>query len=112
MVRILHYSMLKSSPAHGVGGTAIIMLAVPIERLATEELMNAARSKSAWLALLAAGGLYAWKNRNKIQGWLNTQSEQFNNQSSNSFPATGATRRIDAQDVPTHNDPRGIYNAD
>jgi hypothetical protein len=88
------------------------MLAVPIERLATEELMNAAKSKSAWMALLAAGGLYAWKNRDKIQGWLNTQTDQLNRQSGNSFPATGATRRIDAQDVPTSSQTRGIYNAE
>ena len=54
--------------------------------------MNAAKSKSAWVALLAAGGLYAWKNRDKIQSWLNTQREQINSQSSSSLPATGATR--------------------
>ncbi|HEU5097453.1 MAG TPA: hypothetical protein VFU22_00305 [Roseiflexaceae bacterium] len=68
--------------------------------------MNAAKSKSAWLALLAAGGLYAWNNRDKIQGWLNTQREQFNNQSGNSLPSTGATRRIDQQD---YSHTRGIY---
>ena len=73
--------------------------------------MNAAKSKSAWVALLAAGGLYAWKNRDKIQGWLNTQSDQITSRSNNSLPATGATRRIDfdSQDVSTPNDGRGIY---
>jgi hypothetical protein len=86
------------------------MLVVPCERLATEELeMNAARSKSAWVALLAAGGLYAWKNRDKIQGWLNTQRDQFDSSNRSSLPATGATRRMDAQDVPPTNDTRGIY---
>ena len=72
--------------------------------------MNAAKSKSAWVALLAAGGLYAWKNRDKIQNWLNTQRGQFDNQSGSSLPATGATRRIDQQDVPPSSDPHGIYN--
>jgi hypothetical protein len=67
------------------------------------EEMNAARSKSAWLALLAAGGLYAWNNRDKIRGWLNTQR-------GSSLPSTGATRRIDQQDYSTPNDTRGIYN--
>jgi len=87
-------------------------LVVPIERLATEELaMNAAKSKSAWVALLAAGGLYAWKNRDKIQSWLNTQRGQFDSQSGSSLPATGATRRIDQQDVPPPSDARGIYNS-
>jgi hypothetical protein len=72
--------------------------------------MNAAKSKSAWVALLAAGGLYAWKNRDKIQGWLNTQRDQISSQSS-STPATGATRRIDQEDVSTPSDTRGIYNS-
>lgn len=72
--------------------------------------MNAAKSKSAWMALLAAGGLYAWNNRDKIQGWLNTQRNQLSTQSSSSsLPATGATRRIDEQDYPTPNNTRGIY---
>ena len=73
--------------------------------------MNAAKSKSAWLALLTAGGLYAWQNRDKIQNWVNTQRDQFNNQSGKSLPATGATRRIDSQDMPTPSDTRGIYNS-
>jgi hypothetical protein len=71
--------------------------------------MNAAKSKSAWLALLAAGGLYAWNNRDKIQGWLNTQRDQFNPQTGESLPATGATRRIDQQHNATPTDTRGIY---
>ena len=72
--------------------------------------MNAIKSKSAWMALLAAGGLYAWNNRDKIQSWLNTQRNQINSQSSSSLPATGATRRIDQQDTPPTSDTRGIYN--
>ena len=51
---------------------------------------------SALLALLAAGGLYAWRNRDKIQGWINNQSAQLNDQSSRAFPSTGETRRIDS----------------
>src|SRR5215212_9925318 len=101
MVRILQRCCAKSSPAHGAGGRNLYTLAVPHDRLDTEELvMNAAKSKSAWMALLAAGGLYAWNNRDKIQGWLNTQRGQLNSQSSSSLPATGATRRIDQQDAP------------
>jgi hypothetical protein len=72
--------------------------------------MNAAKSKSAWMALLAAGGLYAWQNRDKIQSWLSSQREQLSPQSATSLPATGATRRIDAQEFPTPNSSRGIYN--
>ena len=72
--------------------------------------MNAMKSKSAWMALLAAGGLYAWQNRDKIQGWLNTQRDQIRSQS-NTLPATGATRRIDSQDIPPTSDTRGIYNS-
>ena len=70
--------------------------------------MNAAKSKSAWVALLAAGGLYAWKNRDKIQSWMNTQREQITSQPSSS-PATGATQRITQQEVPPTSDTRGIY---
>ncbi len=73
--------------------------------------MNAVKSKSAWMALLAAGGLYAWNNRDKIQSWLNTQRDQINSQSHSKLPATGATQRIDSQDVPPQSDTRGIYNA-
>jgi len=72
--------------------------------------MNAVKSKGAWMALLAAGGLYAWQNRDKIQGWLNTQRNQINSQSRSSLPSTGATQRIDSQDVPPPSDSRGIYN--
>lgn len=72
--------------------------------------MNAVKSKSAWLALLAAGGLYAWKNRDKIQSWINTQRDQFDNQSGSSMPPTESTRRIDRQGYSTSSDARGIYN--
>lgn len=51
---------------------------------------------SALLALLAAGGLYAWRNRDKIQSWINSQKSQLNNQTSTSYPATGPTRRFGA----------------
>ena len=50
---------------------------------------------SALLALLAAGGLYAWRNRDKIQGWINNQTSQYANQN-NTYPATGSTRRFDS----------------
>jgi len=71
--------------------------------------MNAAKSKSAWLALLAVGGLYAWNNRDKIQGWLNKQRDQLNNPAHTSLPSSGATRRIDQQDYSTPSEGRGIY---
>jgi len=74
--------------------------------------MNAAKSKSAWVALLTAGGLYAWQNSDKIQSWLNTQRSQIASPSSNSLPATGATQRIDSQDVPATSPWRGIYNVE
>jgi len=57
---------------------------------------------SALMALLAAGGLYAWRNRDKIQSWIsnqtaqmNNQSAQLNNQPSATYPSIGETRRID-----------------
>ncbi len=56
--------------------------------------MAVKNSKSAIWALLAAGGLYAWKNRDKIQGWLNTQRSQIGNQYGGSGTASGPTRRI------------------
>jgi hypothetical protein len=106
-------TVIERGPAWGAGNVQPnICWPFGIDRLATEELeMNAAKSKGAWMALLAAGGLYAWQNRDKIQGWLNSQREQFGSQPSSSLPATGATRRIDAQDVPPANDTRGIYNS-
>ena len=58
-------------------------------------------SRGALMALLAAGGLYAWRNRDKIQRWLNTQRDQFNTQYGSSpqlsgnMPSTAETRRID-----------------
>lgn len=44
------------------------------------------------MALAAAGGLWAWQNRDKIQRWITTQR----NQMSQSGAATGPTRRLDA----------------
>jgi hypothetical protein len=59
-------------------------------------------SRSALLALAAAGGLWAWRNRDKIQSWVNSQSSQLGGSS----PMTGETRRIGQdtylnRDVPT-----------
>ena len=50
-------------------------------------------NKSALWALAAAGGLWAWRNRDKIQDWVNTQRSQMSSQYGGQ-PATGATRRI------------------
>lgn len=54
-------------------------------------------SRSALLALAAAGGLWAWRNRDKVQGWLNSQGGQLGRMGG-SAPMTGETRRIDASD--------------
>ena len=35
-------------------------------------------SKSALLALLTAGGIWAWKNRDKVSGWTSQLSSQLN----------------------------------
>jgi hypothetical protein len=109
MVRIMQEGYVKRNLAGGAG-KRLYTLVVSTGATSKEELMNAGKSKSAWMALLAAGGLYAWNNRDKIQNWLNTQRNQFNNQSGNSMPATGATRRIDEQDYTTPSTTRGIYN--
>jgi hypothetical protein len=67
--------------------------------------MNPVRnSRGALLALLAAGGLYAWRNRDKIQNWLNTQRDQLNNQYGGAQPATGETRRIGRGVYPSTDD--------
>jgi hypothetical protein len=71
--------------------------------------MNAIKSKSAWIALLAAGGMYAWQNRDKIRGWINTERDHLSNQSGSSLPATGATRRIEQSDLSSSAE-RGIYD--
>ncbi len=52
---------------------------------------------SALLALLAAGGLYAWRNRDKIQSWLNNNAPSFDD-SAAGHPAIGETRRIGADE--------------
>ena len=49
--------------------------------------------KSAFMALAAAGGLWAWQNRDKIRGWLDSQRSQMG--TGRSF--TGETRRFDGQ---------------
>lgn len=37
-------------------------------------------SKSAFLALAAAGGMWAWKNRDKVSGWATQLSSQLKQQ--------------------------------
>jgi hypothetical protein len=74
--------------------------------------MNPAKSKSAWLALLTAGGLYAWQNRDKIQSWVKTQRDQFNNRSGSSLPATGATRRIEQGGYSSPETTHGMYDTE
>ena len=68
-------------------------------------------SKSALLALLTAGGIWAWQNRDKVASWVGQISERqpghrksFADQVDSSAPSptleayTGGTRRIDAED--------------
>jgi hypothetical protein len=71
-------------------------------------MMN--RNRSALAALALAGGVWAWRNRDKIQSWLNSQRQQFGG--SQSF--TGETRRIHESDLPRYDasaPSRGIYDS-
>jgi hypothetical protein len=63
--------------------------------------MMVKNSRSALLALAAAGGLWAWRNRDMIQGWLNSQNSQL----SSSQPMTGETRRIGQDEYLNRNTP-------
>ena len=58
--------------------------------------MNRKTNRGALTALALAGGLWAWRNRDKIQSWLTTQRQQLDN--SQTF--TGETRRIRESEVP------------
>ncbi|MEN9938704.1 MAG: hypothetical protein RLZZ387_5283 [Chloroflexota bacterium] len=51
--------------------------------------MAVKNQKSALMALAAAGGMWAWQNRDKIRGWMNSQRSQMG---SGSY--TSQTRRI------------------
>ena len=51
-------------------------------------------SKGALFALAAAGGLWAWQNRDKVQGWLNTARNQIESNLESTRTFTGETRRI------------------
>jgi hypothetical protein len=57
-------------------------------------IMKPKSSSSALAALLFAGGLWAWRNRDKIQNWAETQRHQMNTPQSTDEPYTGQTRRI------------------
>jgi len=65
-------------------------------------------SKSALLALLTAGGIWAWQNRDKVASWAGQMTQrqpgyrktfpdqvQTSSASSTLEPYTGSTRRID-----------------
>jgi hypothetical protein len=64
-------------------------------------------SKSALWALAAAGGLWAWQNRDKLRQWANSPQvrDAIGNLSSGgspsssqpSYPAVGETRRINIE---------------
>ena len=55
-------------------------------------------NNGALAALALAGGLWAWRNRDKIQGWLNSQRTQFGG--GQSF--TGETRRMQENELPSY----------
>jgi hypothetical protein len=59
--------------------------------------MNRNSNRGALTALALAGGLWAWRNRDKIQSWLNSQRAQLGNQS-----FTGETRRIQESELPNY----------
>ena len=52
--------------------------------------MNRNSNRGAFAALAIAGGLWAWRNRDKIQSWINNQRQQFG--AWQGF--TGQTRRM------------------
>jgi hypothetical protein len=55
-------------------------------------------NRSALAALALAGGLWAWRNRDKIQSWLNSQRQRFGDSQS----YTGETRRIQEAELPDY----------
>jgi hypothetical protein len=74
-----------------------------------EDIMRRNTNRGAFAALALAGGLWAWRNRDKIQGWLSSQREQL--AGGQSF--TGQTRRIGESNLPDYDasaPSRGIYD--
>jgi hypothetical protein len=55
--------------------------------------MAVKNQKSALAALAAAGGLWAWQNRDKIRGWMESQRSQLESRG----PYTSETRRMGDQ---------------
>lgn len=53
-------------------------------------------NRGALWALAAAGGLWAWRNRDTVQGWLNQQTGSSNNNLDSRMLNEG-TRQHDAQ---------------
>jgi hypothetical protein len=60
--------------------------------------MNRNANRGAFAALALAGGLWAWRNRDKIQSWLNNQRQQL----SGSSTYTGETHRMQDSDLPSY----------
>lgn len=56
--------------------------------------MAVKNGKGALWALAAAGGMLAWRNKDKIQGWVQSQRSTLQNNMSNQAANTGETRRI------------------
>jgi hypothetical protein len=61
--------------------------------------MNRNSNRSALAALAIAGGLFAWRNRDKIQSWFNSQRQQF---TSGQGSFTGETRRMGEAELPSY----------
>ena len=72
--------------------------------------MNRNTNRNALAALAIAGGIWAWRNRDKIQSWINSQRQQLGD--SQSF--TGETRRMGESELPGYDSSmpsRGVYDS-
>lgn len=59
-------------------------------------------NRSALAALAIAGGLFAWRNRDKIQSWFNSQRQRL---SSSQGGFTGDTRRMGESERSIYDNP-------
>lgn len=80
--------------------------------------MNPRNRSSALWALAAAGGLWAWQNRDKVKGFVNQQRSRLESAQARQYehntPMTGETRRIGYDDYNasenTSSEPRTTYD--
>ena len=64
--------------------------------------MNRNSNRGAFAALAIAGGLFAWRNRDKIQSWFNSQRQQF---ASSQGGFTGETQRMGESEPSSYDNP-------